>query len=956
MTRLLTTERPFICARAEVALGADLTLPADSWDWTELGDYEAQGRTRPRLINQTIEITNGRRDESRLSDPSQVSLVLGNGDGALTPRNPSSPYWPGLVRGTPCRVSVQAGLPHLVLTGLAGSRARTPDAVALDITTDLAGAIELLAPVQHPALSGTYELVGKFNVAGGQRSWLLYLGGGTLGFRWSTNGTDEFNKRSVLALPSPEAGPITIAWELDVSNAGNNVLTWYVRRGTLAELLANLDESQFGDPVVDSGTTSVFASTATLDIGDVGGSGFSPFPGRVNRFQLRAGNLSTGTIVANADFTAQAAGATGFTDSAGRTWSLNASEITDWRPRFCGRIDSSRANWEVVDEDNVLAPTIAHVEVSASGILERLNQGDNLQSALTRAIVSPSNAANIIACWPFEDESEALQVAQLVTGAAPMQIRGEYQFAADESYAASLQQMTISSGDNAYMTAPIPPIPQVGGVNWQVTRFFRINEPTTSSPGTQLMAVDTNGESATWRIAINDTQISISGTDIDGNVVVLDSFPSDERMFNSEAMIILDVTDDGVNVDWEVLLIPVPLGVGFGTSGTFVGNTGIPTRFRNSCTGPPEGISLGHLIVTSGLAVSWLAPADTAYVNEPAGQRVFRLCRERGLPVVIDGPYGYDWDAAIAAGAQPMGPQRPLKLLDLLDECAEVDQGLLGEQRGALGLTFRSGAAIRNQSVRLTLTRAERQLIEPFDPTDDDLRFVNDITVSRPDGSSFRIEDPDITVGDEERYQQTVEVNVANDLHLPDQAGWRYHLGKWPELRYPQLSTDIAKSAELVEPMLGFGIGDRFQIPDPPPGHPPNAIDQLADGLTEQIERFQWRFDINGHPARPWDTAVLDDDELGRLDTAGSELAAEFEAGTDTTMSVSTTLGPLWTTDSGELPFEVEIAGARVTVTAISGASSPQTFTVSTTIVNGVEKVIAAGEAVQLWSPAVIAL
>jgi hypothetical protein len=505
------------------------------------------------------------------------------------------------------------------------------------------------------------------------------------------------------------------------------------------------------------------------------------------------------------------------------------------------------------------------------------------------------------------------------------------------------------------MNAPIPAIPQVPGVNWQVTRFFRIDTPTTGT-ATQLMAVDSNGEVATWRIAIDSTNIAIAGVDIDGVGVVLDTIGVDDSMFGVQAMIILNVADDGVNVDWSVSIIPIPLGAAFTTSGTFVGNTGIPTRFRNSCTGPPDGISLGHLIVSKDRAPGWLAPADTAYLNEPAPQRVFRLARERGIDVTIDGPYGYDWAAAIAAGAQPMGPQRPLSLLELIDECAEVDQGVLGELRGSLGLSFRSGVSLRNQPVRLTLSRAQRQLIEPFDPVDDDLRFANDITVSRPDGSSAHIESPAIAAGEDERYQKSLEVNVASDLHLPDQAGWRFHLGTWPELRYPQIASDVAKTADLVEDVLGFGVGDRFQVPDPPPGHPPDPIDQLADGITEQLERFQWRFNFIGNPARPWDTATLEDDELGRLDTAGAELASTFIAGTHTTMSVSTTLGPLWTTDVSEFPFDVEVASARVRVTGISGGSSPQTFTVSTTVVNGVEKTIPAGTTVQLWQPAVIAL
>jgi hypothetical protein len=46
----------------------------------------------------------------------------------------------------------------------------------------------------------------------------------------------------------------------------------------------------------------------------------------------------------------------------------------------------------------------------------------------------------------------------------------------------------------------------------------------------------------------------------------------------------------------------------------------------------------------------------------------------------------------------------------------------------------------------------------------------------------------------------------------------------------------------------------------------------------------------------------------------------------------------------------VNVGGERVTVTNITGASSPQTFTV-TRSVNGVIKAHSAGAEVHLWSP-----
>lgn len=105
--------------------------------------------------------------------------------------------------------------------------------------------------------------------------------------------------------------------------------------------------------------------------------------------------------------------------------------------------------------------------------------------------------------------------------------------------------------------------------------------------------------------------------------------------------------------------------------------------------------------------------------------------------------------------------------------------------------------------------------------------------------------------------------------------------------------------------------------------------------------------------------AEVEPGATSRRDTAGSELASGID-GDDTSLSVATTTGPLWgvTGDANmHFPLDVGIGGERIRVTAISGASSPQTFTV-TRNVNSLPtpKSHAAGAPVSLWQPAVRAL
>jgi hypothetical protein len=74
------------------------------------------------------------------------------------------------------------------------------------------------------------------------------------------------------------------------------------------------------------------------------------------------------------------------------------------------------------------------------------------------------------------------------------------------------------------------------------------------------------------------------------------------------------------------------------------------------------------------------------------------------------------------------------------------------------------------------------------------------------------------------------------------------------------------------------------------------------------------------------------------------------------TVAVATDSGSaIWTTNSADWPFDILVGGERMTVTAISGASSPQTFTV-TRSVNGIMKTHSAGESVTLFAPSFAAL
>jgi len=216
------------------------------------------------------------------------------------------------------------------------------------------------------------------------------------------------------------------------------------------------------------------------------------------------------------------------------------------------------------------------------------------------------------------------------------------------------------------------------------------------------------------------------------------------------------------------------------------------------------------------------------------------------------------------------------------------------------------------------------------------------------------VSNPPAGAGD---YQQQYTVNVASDSQLPSVAGWIVNVGTSPEERYPAIPLNLARSAltSLIFAIQNVELGDYVQITGPPSYLTPDVIRQLAIGTSEQLGGFFWRIAWNGAPEAPYEVVVLDDANYGRVDTDGSSLASNASSGA-TTLSVATSAGnPLWTTAGGDVPFDINVKGERMTVTNITGSSSPQTFTV-TRSVNGVVKSHGTGEAVRLWFPPILAL
>ncbi|WP_406420909.1 hypothetical protein [Streptomyces sp. NBC_00842] len=863
--------------------------------------------TADTYTRDTITISDrGSADEVSTSEPSKCNLTLNNRSGKYSPRNPLSPYYGLIGRNTPVRVSVPGPESYLSLDGTTTSYARTPDVAALDIAGDLDIRVEATADWTART---SQSLIGKWISATNQRSYLLRLEPGLLTLNWSVTGAATlFVSQPLPALPRRAALRATL--DVDNGSSGFTVNMYWA---------TSMDGpwTMIGTPFTATGTTSIFAGTAPLEVAPIAATGVVPIDGRVHRAEVRSG--IGGTVVASPDVRALAPGVSGFTDSAGQVWTLaGAAAISNRQYRFTGEISSWPPRWDVSGEDR-------WVPIEAAGPTRRMGQGKKaLDSTLRRRVPSDPD---LIAYWSMEDGSEAKTAASPLPRVRPLTLSG-VEFAADDSLSGSSPLPKLSA-----LASLAGTVPRSSTQGWQVEFVYYL--PTLPVVQSEIMRVKVAGSAMVTAIVYASTAgIRIEARDADDTV--LNSFLSVDAnavadFWGKWNRLAIFTADNGAGTvrlyaGWR----NITDNSRWNATTTYTGTQGAVTGVSASWGSATEGMALGHLAVFDIPAASASLSAfpgstifngaDDGFNGETAIDRLARLDTEEAANVQVR---TVDGDTTISSAR--MGPQRPDTLLALLEEAADADGGILYEDRDRLGLVFRDRSSLYNQPTAIALDyTAKGEVPPPLEPVEDDQHIRNDATVQREGGSSGRsvvtdgplsVQPPPLGVG---LYDESVTLSLYTDDQAPQIAAWRTHLGTWDEARYPVITMWLHAAPHLIPPVLAMDIGDRLTIANPPPWLPPGLIDQHIRGYTEVLGQFEWSLTLNCAPAGPWTVGVVEDPVLGRVDTDGSAVSGDFSA-TATLVRVATPAGPVWTQDLAELPFDIRAGGEVMTVTDIMG-------------------------------------
>lgn len=877
-----------------------------------------------------IQITRGRQDEASPVGASQCSMLVNNRDGALSPRNPQSPYYGLLGRNTPLRVSVRYGLSRMVHTSSAG--ATTPDSAQQDVTGDIDIRVDLTVRAAYEG----QDLVYKYGAAG-QRSYYFLIaggGGGGLKFQWSADGTTVLTATSDVAAPWAATGRMALRVTLDVNNgAAGNTTTFYTADtidGPWIEL---------GEPVVKAGTTSIFSSTAAVVVAA------STVDTAVYAAVVKSG--IAGTTVASADFATADDDATSFLGGAGETWTFTGDAYpSNRRYRFLGELAELPVKFTPGGQD-------VWVELKAAGILRRLaTRTDVLQSTLRRALPV---TADIVAYWPAEDGAGSSFIASGI-GGTPMSVSGSPEYATFSEFAASGPLPVLN---NSKWTGRPPTYTSTD----QAEVRFLYGSAGSVTTGAVICRVFMTGSAFRWDLVYTTAaggSLNFQAYDRSG-VLLGSTGATAEGIDGFDWYFALQISASGADVLGQYAIYQ--MGAGGYSSNSFFAVASTAGRCTDVVIDPNVNIdtaAAGHVSLASAITTPVFGTAlfdqANAYAGrESAAQRIERLCDEEGVPVEI---LGFD-TTSTADGSPLMGPQTTATLSDLLREAERTDQGLLYESLTEIGLVYRPRLALLNRRPTATLSYDTSDL-DQLSPTDDDQATANDVTVSRTGGSSYtatqetgplNVNDPTDDPQGVGRYPAQVTINNYDDGELRHHAGWRRRLGTVDEARYPEVGVNFGNPAMsptsvTASDVLEVDVGHRITIAALPAWIPGDTLSLAVQGWRETLSNKEWVVAFNCTPESPWTVGVYgyDSARWAVTSTLGETLTAVTAS-----FQVVTASGPVWSTTADD--FDIGVAGERMTVTAVTGTASPQTFTV-TRAVNGQVKAHLSGAAVALWEPA----
>jgi hypothetical protein len=877
------------------------------------------------LTRAPVTVTRGLSSESSsTAEPTSCTCDLASRDNRYAPRNPSSPLYGLIGRNTPFRWGYEAGPPWALFDSpdTVYQSLFVNDTAALDVTGDL----DLRLDIALEDWSKS-QLLALRAVPSSNYCWALEIVNGALVLQWYPDGTtaSRAHRTATDIIRGYNGQRMAVRATLDINNgAGGHTVRFYTGR--------TVDDEEWhllGEPVTASGTTSVFAGNAYMEIGgSFGASNLGPDGGFIPDMRGRAYGLKLldgSTVKVNMSTASATPGGGTFVDSTGVTWGRGGTAVlTNRHIRMAGEVPAWPPTRDLSGNDN-------YVSINPSGLTRRMDAGNRPQdSALLRYIKNH----NPVECWPLTDGPRTTGAKSLVGGQDMQQeiLIGE-DTAADWQGGSLAEWIEPVLSVKARTTGHVRGgLPRTAGTDafWSVDLFLSGG----GIPSTGQFTVADRG-AGTDEDNQHTIQIIFTGS-LDRLTVVRQSYgaesSSSSLLGNIDGVGIYDeephhlrlsIDPQSPSTLWYLYVDGTLRGNGtissivFKSAQQVLFGWGFATIDGTTMTDR----SVGYITYWDGTGPSAadIYEAYMGFPGEKAGTRIERLATENGYTASVAGGEAFQ---------QPLGIQGQKKLLDLLTEASRTDFGYLLDARDRIEIIHRSGSTLWNQEPALVLDYSAGLISPPFRPVDDDKLTENDVSVRREFGSVPArevLEEGEMSVlapedGGVGRYDTSYTYSLETDDQARQVAGMRLHLGTYNGVRYTRITLNLANPRvfEHIDDILRLDVGDKLRLTNLPPDHGPDDVDVLVAGYTEEAGPDTWTITFNCVPGEPWNAAVVESGTYGRVDTAGSELARAVTE-SDTSIRVTTTAVRPWvqSTDSPtDFPFDIRTGGEVMRVTA----------------------------------------
>lgn len=345
------------------------------------------------------------------------------------------------------------------------------------------------------------------------------------------------------------------------------------------------------------------------------------------------------------------------------------------------------------------------------------------------------------------------------------------------------------------------------------------------------------------------------------------------------------------------------------------------------------------------------AKSVAGFDSDTADVRFARVCALAGISSAWVTTTGTFTRLLAATGT------RGRTLADVLAEIETAEGGRVTvDNQGRLNLTSSSGYYTPARTLTLSAA-AHFDLPDDIETTADGL--INTWSGNIIDGDTLTVIDAD---SQESRGISAVD-NRDLALLTDDDA---YQVGFWkvnttasPRPRFPTIRVHASRlhATGLLASALLIAEGDQVILTDLPTSSP-------VSSYTGFVERVEWDFSAGDAltlllTLSEWiDLAEWDSADSGRWaeDPGSITLSAEINSSTTSLVAVTAATHPPLTNAAGDMPFDINIDGERMTVSAVSAATSPQTLTVTRAVAPSYAAAHSAGASIAIHSPAVLGI